>query len=157
MDLAQRIWRHVGQRGDLFAQIDGMRQRIRRDRGSASDELDFKTGTGGLIEAEFLVQALQMRNAIWNPQMTGALRDLAANGIMAESDAAELKANYEYLRSIESALRRWENKSVSNLPADKAEQDKLALRVGARSLDGFAQRYREARTAIHVIYSRYLR
>lgn len=157
MELAQRVWRHVGQRGDLFGQINGMLQRIRRDRGSASDELDFKTGTGGLIEAEFLVQALQMRSAIWNPQMTGALQDLAAKGILTESDAAALQANYEYLRSIESILRRWENKSVSSLPADKAEQSKLALRVEAKSLDAFAQRYREARTAIHLIYSRYLR
>ena len=157
MELAQRIWRHVGQRGDLFAQISGMLHRIRRDRGSASDELDFKTGTGGLIEAEFLVQALQMRSAIWNPQMMGALRDLAAKGILTESDAAALQANYEYLRSIESVLRRWENKSVSSLPADKAEQSKLALRVGAKSLDAFAQRYREARLNIHAIYLRYLR
>jgi glutamate-ammonia-ligase adenylyltransferase len=157
MELAQRIWRHVGQRSDLFAQIDGMLQRIRRDRGSASDELDFKTGTGGIIEAEFLVQALQMRNAIWNPQMTGALGDLAAKGIMTQSDAAVLKTNYEYLRSVESVLRRWENKSVSNLPADKGEQSKLALRAGETSLDAFAQRYHEARLGIHVIYSRYLR
>src|SRR5688572_22472879 len=152
MELAQRIWRHVGQRGDLFAQIDGMLHRIRRDRGSASDELDFKTGTGGLIEAEFLVQALQMRSATWNPQMMGALQDLAAKGIMAESDVATVKTNYEYLRSIESVLRRWENKSVSSLPADKAEQTKLALRVGAKSLDAFAQRYREARLNIHAVY-----
>jgi glutamate-ammonia-ligase adenylyltransferase len=134
-----------------------MLQRIRRDRGSASDELDFKTGTGGIIEGEFLVQALQMRSAIWNPQMTGALRDLAAKGIMTEADARELKENYEYLRLVESILRRWENKSVSSLPADKAEQSRLALRVGAKSLDAFAQRYRAARMAIHVIYSRYLR
>jgi glutamate-ammonia-ligase adenylyltransferase len=157
MELAQRVWRQVGQRGDLFTQIDGMLHRIRRDRGSASDELDFKTGTGGLIEAEFLVQALQMRSGIWNPQMVGALRDLAAKGIMAESDAVELKTNYEYLRLVESVLRRWENKSVSNLPADKAEQGKLALRVGENSLDAFAQRYREARLNIHSIYSRYFR
>ncbi len=68
-----------------------------------------------------------------------------------------LKTNYEYLRSIESVLRRWENKSVSSLPADKAEQTRLALRVGAKSLDAFAQRYREARTGIHAIYSRYFR
>jgi len=134
-----------------------MLQRIRRDRGSASDELDFKTGTGGLIEAEFLVQALQMRSAIWNPQMTGALGDLAAKGIVTESDAAALKKSYDYLRSVESVLRRWENKSVSSLPADKAEQSKLALRVGAKSLDAFAQRYREARVNIHAIYSRYFR
>jgi glutamate-ammonia-ligase adenylyltransferase len=156
-ELAQRVWRHVGQRDDLFAQIDGMLQRIRRDRGSASDELDFKTGTGGVIEAEFLVQALQMRTGVWNPQMMGAIGELAAKGIMAESDAAELKKNYQYLRSIESVLRRWENKSVSTLPADKTEQSKLALRVGAKSLDAFAQRYREARMTIHAIYSRYLR
>jgi glutamate-ammonia-ligase adenylyltransferase len=157
MDLAQRVWRQVGQRPDLFAQIDGMLQRIRRDRGSASDELDFKTGTGGVIEAEFLVQALQMRAGVWNPQMMGAPGDLAAKGIMAEADAAALKKDYEYLRSVESVLRRWENKSVSSLPADKTEQEKVALRVGAKSLDAFAKRYREARTAIHVIYSRYLR
>jgi len=157
MELAQRVWRHVGQRDDLFAQIDGMLQRIRRDRGSASDELDFKTGTGGIIEAEFLVQALQMRSGIWSPQMMDALGELAAKGIIAESDAAALKKNYEYLRSVESVLRRWENKSVSSLPVDKMEQGKLALRVGAKSLDTFAQRYREARLNIHAIYSRYLR
>jgi glutamate-ammonia-ligase adenylyltransferase len=157
MELAQRVWRQVGQRGDLFGQIDGMLQRIRRDRGSASDELDFKTGTGGVIEAEFLVQALQMRSGIWNPQMMGALRELAAKGIMTETDAAALKKDYEYLRLVESVLRRWENKSVSNLPAEKMEQTKLAVRVGAESLDAFAQRYREARLGIHAIYSRYLR
>jgi glutamate-ammonia-ligase adenylyltransferase len=157
MELAQRIWRHVGQRDDLFAQIDGMLHRIRRDRGSASDELDFKTGTGGVIEAEFLVQALQMRSGIWNPQMMGAVEELAAKGIMTEAEAAALKTNYEYLRSVESVLRRWENKSVSSLPPDKTEQAKLAARAGAKSLDAFAQRYREARLNIHTIYSRYLR
>lgn len=157
MELAQRIWRHVGQRDDLFAQIDGMLHRIRRDRGSASDELDFKTGTGGIIEAEFLVQALQMRSGIWNPQMISAVEELAAKGIMTESDAAALKTNYEYLRSVESVLRRWENKGVSSLPPDKTEQTKLAARVGAKSLDAFAQRYRAARLNIHAIYSRYLR
>jgi glutamate-ammonia-ligase adenylyltransferase len=157
MELAQRVWRLVGQRIDLFAQIDGMLQRIQRDRGSTSDELDFKTGTGGVIEAEFLVQALQMRSGTWNPQMMGALRDLTAKGIMAEPDAAALKENYEYLRSVESILRRWENKSVSSLPAEKAAQEKLALRVGAKSLDAFAKRYHEARMGIHAIYSRYLR
>lgn len=156
-ELAQRIWRHVGQRADLFAQIDAMLQRIRRDRGSASDELEFKTGTGGVIEAEFLVQALQMRAGIWNPQMVGALEELATKGIMAETDATSLKENYEYLRLAESVLRRWENKTVSSLPTDKAEQTKLALRVGAENLDAFVQRYREARTRIHAIYSRYFR
>jgi glutamate-ammonia-ligase adenylyltransferase len=157
MDLAQRVWRKATRRDDLYAQINGMLQRIRHERGSAADLLDFKTGTGGVIEAEFLVQALQMRAGIWNPQTMGALRDLTTNGLMREEEAALVKKSYEYLRLIESALRRWENKSVSSLPADETGQRKLAQRVGADDLDSFAQRYREARESIHAVYSRYVR
>jgi Glutamine synthetase adenylyltransferase len=157
MDLAQRVWRVAGQRPDLFAQIDAMLERIRRDRGRASDELDLKTGLGGVIEAEFLVQALQMRAGIWNPQMMGAIDQLAEAGLMKKSDAEELRRHYQYLRSIGSAIRRWENKSVSTLPADKNEQEKLAKRAGAKTLDSFANTYREARAGVHSIYSRYFR
>ena len=53
--------------------------------------LDFKTGTGGVIEAEFLVQALQMRAGIWNPQTMGALRELTAKGLLSQEEAALLK------------------------------------------------------------------
>ncbi|MFL6519382.1 MAG: bifunctional [glutamate--ammonia ligase]-adenylyl-L-tyrosine phosphorylase/[glutamate--ammonia-ligase] adenylyltransferase [Chthoniobacterales bacterium] len=156
MELAQNVWRIAGQRPDLFKQIDAMLERIRRGRGSASDELDFKTGLGGVIEAEFLVQALQMRSGIWNPQMFGALRQLVEAGVMRQPDADKLRQHYEYLRSIGSALRRWENKSISTLPADKTEQEKFAVRAGAKSLDEFAQAYREARAGIHAVYSKYL-
>jgi glutamate-ammonia-ligase adenylyltransferase len=156
MELARRVWRKTAQRDDLYLQIDGMLRRIRHERGSAADVLDFKTGTGGVIEAEFLVQALQMRAGIWNPQTLGALRELTTQGLLREEDAALMEESYKYLRLIESALRRWENKSVSSLPADETEQRKLAKRVGADSLDSFGQRYREARESIHAVYSRYL-
>lgn len=44
IELAQNAWRLAGQRPDLFAQIDAMRERILRDRGSGSEILDLKTG-----------------------------------------------------------------------------------------------------------------
>jgi glutamate-ammonia-ligase adenylyltransferase len=156
MELARRVWRKAAQRNDLYLQIDGMLGRIRHERGSAADVLDFKTGTGGVIEAEFLVQALQMRAGIWNPQTMGALRELTTQGLLREEDATLMEDSYKFLRLIESALRRWENKSVSSLPADETEQRKLAKRVGADSLDAFGQRYREARESIHAVYSRYV-
>jgi glutamate-ammonia-ligase adenylyltransferase len=156
MELAQNVWRMAGQAPDLFAQIDAMLERIRRGRGSASDELDFKTGLGGVIEAEFLVQALQMRTGIWNPQMIGALEELVEAGVMRQPDADKLRQHYEYLRSIGSALRRWENKSVSTLPADQTEQEKFAVRAGAKNLGDFVKAYREARSGVHAIYSKYL-
>jgi [glutamine synthetase] adenylyltransferase / [glutamine synthetase]-adenylyl-L-tyrosine phosphorylase len=157
MDLAQTVWRTAGQRPDLFAQIHAMLERIWRNRGGASDELDFKTGVGGIVEAEFLVQALQMRAGIWNPQMGGAVRLVTEAGVIKTDHAEILRNHYAHLRSIESILRRWENKSVSALPADKTEQEKLAARAGARNLDAFAQSYRKARSGIHAIYEAYFR
>ena len=156
MDLAKRVWCKAAQREDLYLQIGGMLQRIRHERGRAADLLDFKTGTGGVIEAEFLVQALQMRAGLWNPQTMGVLRELTTKGLLQEEEAALVKKSYAYLRLIESALRRWENKCVSCLPTDETEQRKLAQRIGEDSLDSFGQRYREAREGIHSVYSRYL-
>lgn len=155
MELARRVWRKAGERPDLFSQIDGMLQRIRQERGSASD-LDFKTGAGGIIEAEFLVQALQMRAGLWTPRTMSALEELVTQGSLLRQEAALVKKSYEYLRLIESVLRRWENKGVSTLPADEIEQRKLARRLGAESIDSFGKRYREAREIIHAIYLRYL-
>jgi glutamine synthetase adenylyltransferase len=88
--------------------------------------------------------------------MFGALQQLAEAGVIRQPDAEKLRQHYEYLRSIGSTLRRWENKSISTLPADKTEQEKFAIRAGTKSLDEFAQVYREARTGIHAIYTKYL-
>src|SRR5256712_7814396 len=44
MDLAKHVWRRAGQHADLLVKIDGMLERIRRERGSGSDFLDLKTG-----------------------------------------------------------------------------------------------------------------
>ncbi|MEP6956770.1 MAG: hypothetical protein ABI883_08080, partial [Chthoniobacterales bacterium] len=153
--LAQHVWRKAGERTDLFLQIDAMRERIRRERSSGSEILDYKTGLGGIVEAEFLLQGLQMRAGLWNPQFRGALADLSAAGVVSTADAAALQTSYDFLRECESILRRWENKSVASFPADENEHRKLARRAGAKSLDAFGTEYRAARETIHAIYARH--
>ena len=155
LSLAQNAWRRAGQRPDLFAQVDVMLGRIRRERGSGSEILDFKTGLGGIIEAEFLVQALQMRTGAWNPQFHFAVDELQQLGVLAAADAAALQASYDFLRRCESVLRRWENKSVASLPSEEVEQEKLARRVGAKDVASFGEQYRGAREGIHLVYARY--
>ncbi|MDQ6766069.1 MAG: bifunctional [glutamate--ammonia ligase]-adenylyl-L-tyrosine phosphorylase/[glutamate--ammonia-ligase] adenylyltransferase [Verrucomicrobiota bacterium] len=157
LELAQSAWRTAGQRQDLFPQIDAMRERIRRDRGSGAEILDFKTGLGGMIEAEFLVQALQMRAGLWNPTFAFAVVDLQQAGVLSPADAGALRASYDFLRRCESILRRWENKSVACLPQDEGEQWKLAKRMEAKDLNTFGEHYRGARGSIHAVYSRHLR
>ena len=154
LEMVQRIWREAGQRPNLFTDIHSMTERIRRDRGSGSPSLDFKTGTGGMIEAEFLVQALQMRSGIWNPTWTEALAELAQHDLLAQNEASQLKISYGFLRRCESALRRWENKSVSTLPTGEFEQHRLASWLGYKEFEVFVQSFDEARQKIHAIYER---
>lgn len=156
LEMAKAVWSEAGQRDDLFPLIDAMRERIRRERGSGSEILDFKTGLGGLIEAEFLVQARQMRAAAWAPQFSFAVNDLTRLGVFSAETEAGLLRGYEFLRRCESNLRRWENKSVSSLPADEDEQTNLSRRLGVKDLSTFGEQYRAARETIHALYAHYL-
>ncbi len=154
MQIAKSAWRRAGQDPDLFIRIDEMLERIRRERGSGSDFLDLKTGRGGIIEAEFLVQALQMRGNIWEPNWERAADRLRERRILKDAESEKLKEAYRFLRRCESAVRRYENKAVSALPTDPSEQRKLAIRAGYDSFEAFQRKYIDARDAIHMLYER---
>jgi glutamate-ammonia-ligase adenylyltransferase len=157
IEMAKHAWRDAGQHVDLRTRIDNMLERIQRDRGSGSDFLDFKTGAGAIIEAEFLVQALQMRENIWEPNWERAVDRLRESGCLADSEVATLKEAYAFLRRCESVLRRFENRAVSALPSDPDEQRKLAIRLGYEEFDVFRERYVDARETIHALYERRVR
>ena len=157
IETAKHAWRDAGQHVDLRARIDNMLERIRRDRGSGSDFLDFKTGAGGIIEAEFLVQALQMRENIWEPNWERAVDRLRESGCLGDSEVVTLKEAYAFLRRCESVLRRFENRGVSALPSGPGEQRKLAIRLGYEEFDVFRERYVDARETIHALYERRVR
>jgi glutamate-ammonia-ligase adenylyltransferase len=156
-EIAKRAWHRAGQDVDLRLKIDNMLKRIRRERGSGSDFLDFKTGTGGIIEGEFLVQALQMRENIWEPNWERAVDLLGTRGHLTDSDVAKLKQAYTFLRRCESVLRRYDNRSVSALPGDPGEQRKLTIRLGYYDLEVFREKYTDARETIHAFYSRHVK
>src|SRR5205809_4101659 len=156
IEIAKRAWRHAGQDVDLPIKIDNMLERIRRERGSGSDFLDFKTRTGVIIEGEFLVQALQMLENIWEPNWERALDQLGTRGHLNDSDVGELKLAYTFLRRCESVLRRYDNRSVSALSSDPGEQRKLAIRLGYHDLEACRQKYANAREATHALYNRHL-
>ncbi len=156
MELAKGVWRLAGQHPDLLARIDGMLERIRRERGSGSDFADLKTGRGGIIEAEFLVQALQMRENTWEPNLERAIDRLQQQGHMSDSEVAKFKHAYALLRRCELVLRRYENRSVSTLPRDPHEQRKFIVRLGYQDPDAFRRDYLNARETIHTLYEQHI-
>lgn len=154
--LAKELWLEAGRRLDLVRQIENMLVRIANDRGSGNDFNDFKTGIGGMIEAEFLVQGLQMRHGIWEPNFLSALDKLRSRKIVAAGDAGSLRSAYNFLRSCESVLRRWGNRGVSRLPASRPEEDIFARRMQCATIEDFRKPYGRAREIIRSLRLRYL-
>ena len=153
----EKVWHDVGQKSDLFAKIDNMLERIQKERSSGSEFRDFKTGIGGMIEGEFLVQALQMRSGTWEPNWEKALLALQKGNVLPGPDAKKAIQSYNFLRRIETTLRRFENKNVSALPTTSEEQTKIAKRLGHKQLESFMKLYHATREAIHALYLRHVK
>src|SRR6266496_2409651 len=156
MKIAKHAWSRARQDADLFIKIDDMLERIRRERGSGSDFLDLKTGRGGIIEAEFLVQALQLRENIWEQNLERAIDRLRHHGYMNDFEVTRFKKAYALLRRCELVLRRYDNRSISMLPTDPEEQRRFAVRLGYGELDTFPRDYIDAREEIHALYERHM-
>src|SRR6266480_511309 len=156
MDVAKAAWRRASQGSELLVKIDSMLERIRRERGSGSDFLDLKTGCGGIIEAEFLVQALQLGENIWEQNLERAVDRLRQHGYINDFEVTRFKEAYALLRRCELVLRRYDNRSISMLPSDPEEQHRFAVRLGYGELDTFRRDYIDAREAIHALYERHV-
>ena len=134
------------------------RHRIETERGDQQHvDLEFKTGPGGLVDVEFLVQALQLRHGHAHPQLRTAhtlavLNRLTALGLIEEDQNATLRKNYFFLRRIESVLRRVENTSISKIPCDEAEQQRLAKRLGFATAAEFLNTYRHITRKTRELY-----
>src|SRR5207245_2691256 len=106
--------------------------------------LEFKTGVGGLMELEFLAQALQMRHDVWEPNTARSLVLLGERGALPADCARSLTGHYFFLRRCEAVIRRVENSSVSALPRAESDQAALAKRLGFSSLAEFLEAYSSA-------------
>ncbi len=151
LEVAKDAWKRA--QSDVARNIDSMLEKIRRERGTGSDSLDFKTGFGGVIEAEFLVQALQMRAGIWEPNWTKAVEALAQAQEFKQTEVEQLKEAYLFLRRCETVLRRQDDTAKSSLPREPDEQLKLSRRLGLSSIAAFGTKYEESRRTIHRIYA----
>ena len=67
-----------------------------------------------------------------------------------------MQSAYSFLRSCESVLRRWQNRSVSTLPTTRDEEDQFARRMRFATIEDFRAPYGRAREVIHSLRLRYL-
>src|SRR5262249_48004942 len=153
-DTVTAIWRRASEAPGLKQQIYKMYQRIIKERTKGDDLAHFKTGKGGLIGIEFLVQYLQMKNRVMETNTLLAIEKLGSSVGATEHDA--LAATYRFLRRVESVLRRYSNSSVSQLPSRKEDLRVLARRLDFANEEEFLQIYEARRKQAQQIIEEHL-
>jgi glutamate-ammonia-ligase adenylyltransferase len=134
-------------------EIDQMRLRIERERTPKGKEhLALKTGAGGLIDAEFIAQALCLAHGWLEPNTLRALERARTFNAIDSADAESLIANYRCLRRIEAILRRWSYEGETELPDDPAPLYRVAVRCGFTRAEPFMAAVRRYRQAIRAVY-----
>jgi len=136
---------------DWKNKIHHMRMRIEKERTPrGKDALAIKTGSGGLMDAEFIAQSLCLEHG-W--QEANTLRALErGRDAKALPDADLLIKNYRQLRQVEGILRRWSYEGETVLPDDPAPYFRVSVRCGFPSPDDFREAMADCRNAIRSVY-----
>ena len=148
------IWIRWSARGDLRERIHEMYRRIVKERAKGDDFSHFKTGRGGLIGIEFLVQYLQMKHQVQETNTLSAIGNLI--GFLDAAESEILRAAYCFLRRTESVLRRVSNSSISHLPSHQEELRQLAIRMGYSCKEDFLHEYTSHRDQAERVIQKHL-
>jgi glutamate-ammonia-ligase adenylyltransferase len=150
----------------LAAEIHRLRMRMEAELAQeGGGHRDLKTGRGGLVDVESVVQYLQLRHGQAYPELhepesiETQLERLEAHGLVAPAQARVLREGWEFLQRLSSRLRIVQNRSISDLREDRADLDSVARALGyPRSpLTGGTRRplledYRRHTEAIRAVY-----
>lgn len=134
-----------------------MRLRIEKERTPpGQDHLAIKTGTGGLIDAEFMAQTLCLASGWREPNTVRALERGAEEHALSPALAGKLLPPYRKLRRVEGILRRWSYAGETVLPSDPAPLHRVAVRCGFANAEAFLQEIQELRAAIRRAYAAFM-
>lgn len=148
------------------AEIDGLRMRVQHELAEEGpDRTNVKTGRGGIVDIEFLVQMLLLRHGHDHPSIrcratADAITALCREGLLEEAEAARLADGYRFLRVLEARMRLERDRAVEQLGTDPAVLERLARRLGfTGSAPGaeLLERYETVRGDVRGLYERYFR
>ncbi len=142
--------------GEWKREIHRMRMRIEKERTPAGKgDLAIKTGMGGLMDAEFIAQALCLEHGWQEPSTLKALERAKVTGQLPLAD--QLIANYRWLRRVEGILRRWSYEGETMLPDDPAPFYRVAIRCGFDGSEAFRAALAGYREKIREVYLKVFR
>jgi len=144
-----------------FSAIESLRsmksmieQEVRR-RGLTNN---IKLGEGGIREAEFVVQSLQLINGGREPSLKVqslqlALGELVNLQILPFQSAKDLQKSYFWLRKVEHCLQQFADKQTQVLPNNDIDQKRLLTVLGINNYDDFMQQLMQHCGTVHQQFS----
>lgn len=126
---------------------------------------NIKLGKGGIRDAEFLIQGLQLVYGGKNPALRrnhtlSALKKLVEFKIVTEQDFSDLQEGYLFLRRVETALQMEEERQTHTIKNSPEEVLKIARRIGfckskQEAIDQFQEKLLKTQTRIYKIFERF--
>ncbi|MGJ8680251.1 bifunctional [glutamate--ammonia ligase]-adenylyl-L-tyrosine phosphorylase/[glutamate--ammonia-ligase] adenylyltransferase [Paraglaciecola sp.] len=144
-----------------FSAIESLRimknmiqQEVRR-RGLVNN---IKLGQGGIREAEFVVQSLQLINGGREPSLQiqslqVALKELSALNILPANNAEQILESYLWMRKVEHCLQQFGDKQTQLLPDEPIDQARLITILGFDSYTEFMTHLLAHHDVIHQQFS----
>jgi len=117
-------------------EIHRLRMRMENELARETDSsFNIKSGRGGMVDVEFAVQYLQLREGYHSPELRTpstvvALKEISTLGLLPDGDAQTLLTGYKFLRKLENRLRIIHDYSANDLAGTKTYLNKLARRMG---------------------------
>lgn len=127
------------------AEIRRMRYKLQE----SATERNIKRARGGTMDAEFVVQMLQLKYGrdhaeIRKPGTLEAIDALGQAGLLAPDNAQLLAERYEFLRGMEARIRLMDSAGRHELPTDPGELAKLAYLIGRRDPQALTREVQQA-------------
>ena len=151
---------------DEVAEIHRLRMRLERELGGDEREgFNIKTGRGGLLDIEFMVQMKQLRHgtdvaAVRRRATRHALAALAEAGVVPADEAETLEQSYAFLRALTNRLRIERDQPVESLERESDRLPALARRLGYTGTNEAVARqlladYGRHRERVRALYTRW--
>jgi glutamate-ammonia-ligase adenylyltransferase len=119
------------------AEMHRIRQRMETElAGEVRGHWDLKTGRGGLLDVETVVQLRQLQHGARHPELIEPLpvavqlERIGGLGLLPEAQVAVLREGWEFLKRLSSRLRIVENRSISDLSEERSDLESVGRTLG---------------------------
>jgi glutamate-ammonia-ligase adenylyltransferase len=141
-------------------EMRALRERMERELARETPgRVHVKFGRGGLVDVEFITQAVQLRYGARHPGLRRtntlrAIRAIASAGLLPAEDCDTLAEQYRFLRRVSLGLRLFGTRPSDTLEVAGPNPARLAKTLEYPSRKDFLEDYRRRTTWVRALYDR---